>query len=89
MPGVSVSKPLFLAMVSLICVGAFLNGLRFARMTKNPWAGRTMFGRPMGGHDLPIERVQLMGKLQMIAAPIFFLFFIAMVSGLFGPVKIG
>lgn len=29
---------------TLICVGVFLNGICFARMTKNPWAGKSLLG---------------------------------------------
>ena len=82
------SPTLFLVIVSLICVGVFLNGVRFARMDRNPWAGRTMFGQPVSGHDLPIKKVKMLGRIQMIAAPIFFLIFAAMIGGMFGPVDL-
>ena len=80
------NEPLILALVALICVGVFLNGLRFARMTENPWVGKSIFGQPVQGGDLPIERVNLIGKVQMIFAPVFFVLFAAIISGLFGPV---
>ena len=69
----SISPYLFLALVGLITVGLFLNGMRFARMTHNPWAGKKILGQPVQGHDLPVERVRLIGKVQMIGAAAFFL----------------
>jgi len=77
---------LFPALVVLICIGVFLNGLRFARMTQNPWAGKTLFGVSIEGHDLPVERVRLIGKLQMVAAVIMLLFFALLLTETLGPV---
>ena len=77
---------IFLGITSLISVGVFLNGLRFARMTSNPWAGKKLLGLPVEGSELPIEQVNRIGKLQMIAAPLFLLFFGALSFGLLGPV---
>ena len=77
----------FLGIAALICVGVFLNGLRFARMTRNPWEGKRLFGQPVSGSEMPIERVNLLGKLLMVAAPIFLLFFAALCLGFFGPVE--
>ena len=82
----SVNPALFLALVGLICAGVFINGVRFARMTHNPWAGKSMMGVPIEGHDLPIEKVRLIGKVQMIVAPIFFLLMsILVLTGKIGP----
>lgn len=78
---------IFLGLVSFICIGVFLNGLRFSRMTKNPWAGKSILGQPVEGGDMPIERIKGIGRLQMIAAPLFWLFFIALSFGLLGPVN--
>ena len=84
----SVSPYLFLGLVGLIAVGVFLNGLRFVRMTQNPWAGKSLFGMPVEGHDLPVERVRLIGKLQMVGAPIFLLAMSYLVlSGKIGPMR--
>jgi hypothetical protein len=77
---------IFLGIVSLISVGAFLNGLRFARMTENPLAGKRLFGMPVGGSDMPIGRVRQLGLLFMIAAPLFLLLAAAVSLGLLGPV---
>ena len=90
MLGVPVSPALFLALVGLICAGVFVNGVRFARMTHNPWAGKSMMGMPIQGHDLPVERVRLIGKVQMIAAPVFllvmsFLVLTGKIGPLYGP----
>ena len=60
-----------LGIATAMSLGLFLNGLRFARMTKNPWAGRQMLGMPIRGADMPVERIRLIGRIQMIFAPIF------------------
>ena len=77
---------LFLGVTALICAACFLNGVRFARMSENPLAGKRLLGMPVGGSEMPIEKVRRMGMLFMIAAPIFFLFVAALCFGLFGPV---
>ncbi|GAA0734322.1 hypothetical protein CA233_14925 [Sphingomonas sp. ABOLD] len=77
---------LFLLITTLICVGAFLNGLRFATKSENPWAGKKLFGNNVGGSELSIAQIRRIGLLQMIAAPIFLLLFAALCFGLFGPV---
>jgi hypothetical protein len=87
MSGVPVSKPVLLIIIGAICAGAFLNGLRFAQMDRNPWEGKKLGGMPVQGHNLSIEQVNRLGKLQMIVAPIFFLVSVAIVSGIFGPVQ--
>ena len=78
---------LFLGIVTLICVGVFLNGVRFARKTENPWADKRLFGMPVSGSELPIEKVRRMGLLFMIAAPLFLLLFASLCFGLLGPVE--
>ena len=78
---------LFLALAALICLGAFLNGVRFARLTRNPAAGQTLLGMPLRGADMPVERLRLFGAVQMIAAPLALSFFAALSFGLLGPVE--
>jgi hypothetical protein len=78
---------LFLAITSAICVGVFLNGLRFFRMDRNPWHGKTIVGFPLKGGDMPIARVRLLGIIQMIAASFMLIFFTALCFGLLGPVQ--
>ena len=77
---------LFLGITALICVGVFLNGVRFSRKTVNPFVGRRLGSVPVGGHELTLAQLQRFGRLQMIAAPVFLLFFTALAFGLFGPV---
>lgn len=76
----------FLVITALICAGVFLNGLRFFRMTSNPWAGKLLLGRPVRGADMPVAQLRRMGLLFMLAAPLFLIFAIALCFGLFGPV---
>jgi hypothetical protein len=76
----------FLAISAAICAGVFFNGLRFARMTANPWAGKTILGLPLAGSDSPIGEIRIIGRIQMIFAPLFFLFSVALCLGLLGPV---
>lgn len=78
---------IFLGIVTLICAGVFLNGVRFSRMTENPWTGKSLFGMPVSGSQLPIEKVRRMGLLFMIAAPLFLLLFAIACFGLLGPVQ--
>jgi hypothetical protein len=77
---------LFLGVSALICIGVFLNGLRFARMSANPFAGRRLFGMPVQGYDMSVERLNLLGRFQMIGAIMFLLVVAALCFGLFGPV---
>ncbi len=78
---------IFLAMVTLICVGVFLNGLRFLRMATQPRAERRIMGLPAQSSHLSVERLRSFGRLQIAAAPFAWLFFVAMCFGLFGPIK--
>jgi hypothetical protein len=56
MPGVSVSPLTFIGLWVLICVGAFLIGLRFSRMTESPRA------------DFSLEQAHRFGRLMMMGA---------------------
>lgn len=78
---------LFLGICALICIGAFLNGIRFARMTRNPWTGRKLFGQPIEGSELSLSRIKLIGIAQMIGAPLFLCFATVLSFGLLGPVE--
>lgn len=77
---------IFLGIAALICLGSFLNGLRFARATENPLAGKSLFGLPVRGSDTPVEKLRFMGLIFMITAPLFLLLVAALCFGLFGPV---
>jgi hypothetical protein len=77
----------FLAIWTVICVGVFLNGLRFARMKSNPWAGKRLFWMRIPAGDWPIERVRLRGVVAMIVAPLVLIFGAAACFGLFGPLR--
>ncbi|MGJ3648978.1 hypothetical protein ACLB0R_10955 [Sphingomonas sp. GlSt437] len=78
---------LFLAIAAVICIGVFLNGLRFYRMNRNPWSGKSIMGIPVEGGDLSRARVRRLGLGQMIAAPLMLILFIALCFGLLGPVQ--
>ena len=78
---------IFLGIATLICIGAFINGLRFSRMTENPWANRRFLGMPIQGSRLPPERVRLLGRLNMFLAVAFWVLVTAMCFGLLGPVE--
>ena len=77
----------FLGIVALISFGVFLNGLRFARMTANPFAGRKVFGQDIEGAQLSRRQINWIGRIQMIFAPVFFLLTAIVMFGLFGPVE--
>ncbi|MBB5718217.1 hypothetical protein FHR23_001124 [Stakelama sediminis] len=77
----------FLAIGTLISIGVFANGLRFAHKTSNPWSGKHILGMSVKGSDVPLDRIRRIGRLQMIIAPIFFLFLCALCFGLLGPVQ--
>jgi len=76
---------IMLALVAVICIGVFLNGLRFSRMDRNPWAGKSVLGAQVRGSEMSVDKVNRIGRLQMLAAPVFFLLFAALCFGLFGP----
>ena len=75
------SGALFLGIVTLMAIALFFIGRRFARMTKNPWRN------PIEGHEMSVAQVNRIGRLQMIVAPLFWLFAAALSTGLLGPVE--
>ena len=77
----------FLLITALIAVGVFFNGMRFLRMKANPFVGRKLFGQPIEGMELSVWKLRWIGKLQVIFAPLFLLFAIALAFGLLGPVE--
>ena len=79
-------ETLFYGLAGLVCVGLFLSGLRFARMTHNPWAGKSILGMQVEGSELPVSKVQTIGKVQMAGAMLFAVFLIAAASGWLGPI---
>ena len=67
---------LMLALGTLVCLGLFANGMRFARL-----------GQPLP-QDNPGEiKRRMIGLLFMSLAPIFWLLFAAICFGLFGPIR--
>ena len=66
----------FLAIVTLICLGVFANGVRFSR-------GAEHFATRLRQPPANIRRI---GRVFMIAAPLFWLLVLALCLGLFGPV---
>jgi hypothetical protein len=79
---------LFLGAASLICAAAFLVGLRFSRMTEEKLAGRQyQLEMPafLARKRTPAEQFRLLGRMMMIVAPLFLLFFAALSFGLLGP----
>jgi hypothetical protein len=80
---------LLLASAGLICLGTFLNGIRFARMSeekiRSRWTQIEMPRLLRKGRSVA-EQFQLIGRILMIAAPLFFLFSAALCFGLLGPV---
>ena len=75
MSGVSVTPALYLSLMALVCIGAFLVGLRFRRMTTSPSA------------DLSLDKVHKFGLLMMVAAPLMLVVQSALV--LSGKIKLG
>ncbi|TPG18517.1 hypothetical protein EAH87_10415 [Sphingomonas koreensis] len=67
---------LFLAIVTLLCLGVFANGLRFSR-------GADRFASQLGQSPANVRRI---GQLFIMAAPLFWLITLALCLGLFGPV---
>ena len=78
---------LFLGVVTLICIGSFLNGWRFLRMATRPRAERRIMGLPAQSSHLPDDRLRAFGRLQMILAPLMWFFFLALCLGVLGPIK--
>ena len=77
----------FLGFATLIAVGVCLNGWRFARMKHNPFAGRKLLGMDVEGHAMSVKQLNLLGCVQMVAAPAFLVLFACMAFGLLGPVN--
>lgn len=77
---------LFLGIATVMCLGVFLNGMRFAYVTANPWAGKRLFGMPVEGSEMSVAQVRRLGRLQMLLAPAIWLLFVAFCFGLLGPV---
>ena len=76
MPGVPVSPLAFALLFGLVCVAAFLVGLRFYRMTD-------------GLGDTTAEQAKRFGRLMMMASVAMLLFLIAViVHGDLGPIKL-
>jgi len=78
---------LLLGIATLIGIAVFFNGLRFSRMTENPWANRLFLGMPIQGSRLPPERIRWLGRLNMILAVALWAVFAAMCFGLLGPLQ--
>lgn len=67
------------AIGTLVCLAAFANGVRFARKPADT------FDRLPGGRAAPSP--QMIGRLFLIAAPLFWLLWTAICFGLLGPVQ--
>lgn len=79
---------IFLALTALICLGAFLNGLRFSRMSEEKILDeRTLIEVPpfLGRGRTKVEQARLFGRISMIVAPLFLLVAAAFCFGLLGP----
>jgi hypothetical protein len=72
-----ISGWMMLGLTTLICMGLFANGVRFARL-REPFANLPEGGRAQ-------LALRLYGRLAMVTAPILWLFFAAVCFGLFGP----
>lgn len=81
-----VSGWIFLGITTLICIGAFLNGVRFSRMTSDIFDKKGLFGLQVEGFEMSLENLRRFGRLQMIFAPLFLFIVALMVFGFFGPV---
>ena len=83
------SGALFLAIAALMCLGVFLNGLRFSRMSEEKLLdGRTQVEMPsfLARGRTPAAQARLFGRISMILAPLFLLLIAALCFGLLGPV---
>ena len=76
----------FLAISTAVCVGAFLNGLRFSQMDSNPWTWKSLFGLPVSGGELPVAKVRRIGLIQMAGSVFALALITAVCFGLLGPV---
>lgn len=83
------SGALFLGIAALMSLGVFLNGRRFSRLTEEKLLdGRTQIEMlpGMARGRTRLEQARLVGRVQMIAAPLFLLLVAALCFGLLGPV---
>lgn len=71
---------------NLICLGVFLNGLRFSRMDRVPFKSVGWFGREVTDPSDMLKKMRLIGRVQMFAAPVFAILWTSMALGVFGPV---
>jgi hypothetical protein len=67
---------IFILLATVICIGGFLNGMRFSRMTENPLAGRKLLGMPIEGSQLSVETLRRMGRIFMYVTPVMWVFFV-------------
>ena len=77
------SGALLLGIVSLICVADVLIALRFSRMADN--ADGLVGAAPAPGKVDPVA-ARRFARIMFVAAPLMWLFFVALTFGLFGPV---
>jgi|GEM_PF-884468 len=78
---------LLLGIATLLCAASFANGVRLVRMAENPLPKKLLFGMPMQGSDMPVDKMRRLGLVFMVVAPLAWLFFVALCFGLFGPVQ--
>jgi hypothetical protein len=78
---------LMLIIGNLIALGVCLNGFRFSRVTTAPFKELHWFGRTINDPKDVLKKTRLIGKVQMIFAPMFALVWSLMLSGTFGPVS--
>ena len=71
---------------NLICLGVFLNGLRFSRLDRVPFKSVEWFGRDITDPSDMLKKVQLIGRVQMFVAPFFAIFWTLAALGVFGHV---
>lgn len=71
---------------SLNCIAMFFIGFWFSRSTR-PINGMMWFGRVVDDPAEALEKKQLMGRIFMVAAPIFFVFWSLLLFGVMGPVE--
>jgi hypothetical protein len=67
---------LMLGLGTLVCLGLFANGMRFARL-----------GQPLPADNPGEIKRRMIGMIFMTLAPLFWLLFAAVCFGLFGPVQ--
>jgi hypothetical protein len=72
---------------ALICVGVFLNGLRFSRMKKSSFKSVSWFSKAIDDPGEMLKKINLIGKIQMIFAPLFLIFWTLILFEVLGPVE--